>query len=157
MFYLKYVKDNYGKDEELWTHHLDNPSRRIWAGLTFEQLCKDHIKQIKIKLSIGGISSEISAWSTSATDEHDGSQIDLLIDRRDRIINVCEMKFSENKFEIQKDYDENLRNKLSVFKEVTGTNKAVQLVMVTTYGLKKNMYTTRIQNEVTMADLFEKE
>ena len=156
MFYLKYVKDNYGKDEGFWTHHLDNPSRRSWAGLTFEQLCKDHIKQIKKKLSIAGISSEVSVWNTSATDEHDGAQIDLLIDRRDRIINACEMKFSENAFEITKEYDENLRHKVSVFKEITETKKAVQLVMVTTYGVKKNMYSSRIQNEVTMDDLFER-
>lgn len=51
MFYLKYVKENYGKDEEFWSNHLDNPSRRVWAGLTFEMLCKDYIKQIKRKLS----------------------------------------------------------------------------------------------------------
>ena len=63
------------------------------------------IKQIKKKLSIAGISSEISAWNTQATEEHDGAQIDMLIDRRDRIINICEMKFSENKFEIDKEYD----------------------------------------------------
>lgn len=156
MFYLKYVKDNYGRDEEFWSHHLDNPSRRSWAGLTFEQVCKDHIKQIKRKLSIAGISSEISAWNTQATEEHDGAQIDMLIDRRDRIINICEMKFSENKFEIDKEYDENLKNKIAVFREVTGTNKAVQLVMVTTNGIKKNMYSSRIQNEVTINDLFEK-
>ena len=156
MFYLKYVKENYGKDEEFWTHQLDNPSRRAWAGLTFEMLCKDHIKQIKKKLSIAGISSEVSVWSTSATEDYDGAQIDLLIDRRDRIINVCEMKFSENVFEINKEYDENLRHKISVFKEATKTNKAVQLVMVTTNGIKKNMYSSRVQNEVTMNDLFEK-
>lgn len=156
MFYLKYVRDNYGRDEEFWTHHLDNPSRRIWAGLTFEQLCKDHIAQIKKKLSIAGISSEISSWSTSATDEHNGAQIDLLIDRRDRIINVCEMKFSENKFEIDKEYDEKLRNKISIFKETTGTNKAVQLIMITTHGVKNNKYSAHIQNEVVMSDLFEK-
>lgn len=66
------------------------------------------------------------------------------------------MKFSENKFEIDKEYDKNLRNKISIFKEVTGTNKAVHLIMVTTNGIKKNMYSTCIQNEVTMNDLFEK-
>ena len=80
----------------------------------------------------------------------------MLIDRRDRIINACEMKFSENAFEITKEYDENLRHKVSVFKEITETKKAVQLVMVTTYGVKKNMYSSRIQNEVTMEDLFER-
>lgn len=94
MFYLRYVKDNSRRDEEFWTHHPDNPSRRAWAGLTFEQLCKDHIRQIKKKLSIEGVSSEVSVWSFSATYDHRGAQIDLLIDRRNRIINLCEMKSS---------------------------------------------------------------
>ena len=157
MFYLKFVKDNYGSDEKFWTHHLDQPSRRAWAGLTFETLCKDHLEQIKKKLSIAGVSSEVSVWSRQATEEQNGAQIDLLIDRRDRIIDICEMKFSENKFVIDKDYDENLRNKISAFKEATGTRKAVQLVLVTTYGVKQNMYSSRVQGEVTMDDLFEKE
>ncbi len=155
-FYLRFVKDNYGKDEEFWSHHLDHPSRRVWAGLTFEQLCKDHLKQIKHKLSIAGVSSEVSVWNTKTTENHSGAQIDMLIDRRDRIINLLEMKFSENSYTITKDYDEELRNKISIFKEVTGTKKAVQLVIVTTYGVKEGMYSSRIQSVVTLDDLFQK-
>ena len=155
MFYYKFIKENYGKDEEFWTHNIDNPSRRAWAGLTFEQLCKDHTKQIKRKLGISGISSEESAWFTKDDEVHDGAQIDMLIDRRDRIINVCEMKFSENPFVIDKDYDLELRNKIGTFKDVTKTRKAVQLVMITTYGLKQNMYSGIAQSEVTADDFFE--
>lgn len=157
MFYLQFVKDNYGRDEDFWSHNIDSPSRRSWAGLTFEQLCKDHIKQIKQKLSIGGISSDVSSWSVKADKDHKGAQIDLLIDRRDRVINICEMKFSENQYEIKKDYDEELRNKIAVFKEVTGTKKAIQLIMVTTYGVKQNMYSSIMQDEVTLDDLFRKD
>ncbi len=156
MFYLKFVKDRYGSDEEFWSHHLDSPSRRVWTGLMFEMLCRDHIRQIKRKLSISGVSSAVSVWSTAASDDHDGARIDMLIDRRDRIIDICEMKFTENTFTIDRDYDEDLRRKTDVFKEVTGTNKAVQLLMVTTYGVKRNMYSSRVQSIVVLDDLFEK-
>lgn len=154
MFYYRFIKENYGKDEHFWSHSIDSPARRAWVGFTFEQLCKDHISQIKHKLSIGGVSSEESAWFTKADEVHDGAQIDLLIDRRDRIITVCEMKFSEKPFVIDKDYDLELREKMGTFRDITGTKKAVQLVMVTTYGVKQNMYSSLVQNEVTADDLF---
>lgn len=156
MFYFRFVKDNYGKDEEFWSHHLDQPSRRSWAGLTFEMLCKAHLTQIKKSLSILGVSSAVSVWKTKPTEEHNGAEIDMLIDRRDRIIDICEMKFSENKFTIDKDYDEKLRNKIEAFKIETGTKKAVQLVFVTSYGIKQNMYSSRVQGEVILDDLFER-
>ena len=72
----------------------------------------------------------------------------------DRIIDLCEMKFSEREFTISKDYDAELRNKIGVFKEVTGTKKAVQLIMVTTFGVKQNAYSSIVQDEVTLDDLF---
>lgn len=156
MFYFRFIKDNYGKDEEFWSHHLDHPSRRAWAGLTFEMLCKDHLNQIKRGLSILGVSSEVSVWKTLPTKEHNGAQVDLIIDRRDRVIDICEMKFSENEFSIDKEYAENLRNKMDVFRSVTGTKKALQLVFITSYGLKQNMYSSRVQGEVTLDDLFER-
>ena len=154
LFYLQFVKENYGNDEAFWVHHLDQSSRRSWAGLTFEALCRGHLRQIKDKLSISGISSEVSLWRSNATEEHSGAQIDMLIDRRDRIIDILEMKFSQGEFTINKEYDEELRNKINVFREVTGTRKAVQLVMVTTYGLTQNMYSSLVQCVVTLDDLF---
>lgn len=154
MFYFKFVKENYGADEEFWSHHLDQSSRRVWAGLTFEALCRSHLRQIKDKLSISGVSSEVSLWSCKATSEHSGAQIDLLIDRRDRIIDILEMKFSLDSYTITKEYDEVLRNKISVFREETGTKKALHLVMVTTFGLNTNMYSSRVQSVITLDDLF---
>jgi uncharacterized protein len=86
-----------------------------------------------------------------------GAQIDLVIDRRDRVINLCEIKFSINPFTITKEYDKSLKNKLSIFKETTKTRKAVFLTMITTYGLVKNEYSGSIvQNEINMDDLFAK-
>ena len=87
---------------------------------------------------------------------YDGAQIVMLIDRRDRTINICEMKFSSDRFVIDKDYDMNLRRKIARFTEVTKTKKTIQLTFITTYGVKKNMYSGMISNEVTLEDLFAK-
>ena len=104
-------------------------------------------------MSIGGVQSNNASWKGS-TDEK-AAQIDLLIDRRDQVINVCECKFSLDKFAIDKDYSEKLRSKISTFKTATKTKKAVFLTMITTYGVEKNKYANLlVQNEVTMDDLF---
>lgn len=156
MFYFKFLKDKTGKDESYWSNSYSDSSRNSWLGFTFEQLCRDHIIQIKQRLFIAGILSEESAWFVQADDENEGAQIDMLIDRKDKVINICEMKFYDNQFVIDKDYDLDLRRKISRFTEVTGTKKTIQLTFVTTYGVKQNMYSGRISNQVTLEDLFAK-
>lgn len=155
MFYLRFVRNHDVNDEDYWSHSTQSPSRRAWAEFTFEQLCLDHIKQIKKKIGISGVRTKQSSWAVAATDEHPGAQIDLLIDRNDRMISICEMKFSEKPFAIDKDYDLELRRKIGTFSDITKTNKALQLVMVTPYGLVRNMYSNAIQVQVTAEDLFE--
>ena len=156
VFYLRFIKDHYGKDEHFWSNSIDAGSLRAWEGLTFEQVCKDHVPQIKRKLGISGVLSEESSWRTEADEENGitGAQIDMLIDRRDRVISICEIKFSVDEFEIDKDYDMKLRNKIGSFVRTTNCKKSIQLVMITTYGLKNNMYSGLINNQVTMNDLF---
>jgi hypothetical protein len=155
-FYFRFVKDNYGKDEHFWSNTLDNPARRAWAGLTFEQLCKDHVSQIKQKLGISGVLSEESIWFAQADEAlgNKGAQIDMIIDRRDRVINLCEMKFSIAEYVIDKTYDAVLRNKVEMFRRNTNTKKALQVTMVTTYGIKRNKYSSIAQSQVVLDDLF---
>ena len=105
IFYFKYIKDNFGKDEHYWSNTNDNPSRRAWEGLTFEQICKDHVNQIKKNLGISGVLTEISSWAKQGNDDEEGARIDMLIDRRDRVINLCEIKFSSLPYEIDKGCD----------------------------------------------------
>lgn len=154
LFYLKFLKDNSGKDENYWSNSYNSSSRKAWAGFTFEQLCRDHVAQIKQKLYIAGVLSSESTWFIKADENHDGAQIDMVIDRKDRVINICEMKFADDEFIIDKEYEQNLRRKINRFIEATGTKKSIQLTMVTTYGVKKNMYSSRITNEVILTDLF---
>ena len=119
-------------------------------------MCKDHIPQIKYKLQIGGVLSNEYAWSVSAEEEKGitGAQIDLLIDRRDHVVSICEMKYSVNRFGIDKGYDEDLRNKIDSFVKATECKKTIQLVMVTTYGLKSSKYNSIVNAEVELEDLF---
>lgn len=148
LFHLRYVKGYRGQDEHHWQNMVDSPSRRAWSGYSFEQVCLHHIRQIKRKLGIGGVQGDICAW------KGEGGQIDLLIDRRDQIINLCEMKFSQGEFEITKQYDRHLRERAENFRSVTGTRKALHQTFVTTYGVKKNMYGVNVQSEVVLDDLF---
>lgn len=149
LFHLRYVKGYRGQDENHWQNMIDSPSRRAWSGYSFEQLCLHHVRQIKRKLGINGVQSDVCAW------KGDGGQIDLLIDRRDQTINLCEMKFSQGEFEITKSYDERLRERTEMFRSATKTRKALHRTFVTTYGVKKNMYSGNVQSEVVLDDLFE--
>ncbi len=154
-FYLRYIKGNYGKDEHFWSNSTDSPARRTWEGLTFEQVCKDHMFAIKNKLGISGILSEASSWFSKPAGENvPGAQIDLLIERRDRVVTICEIKFSNGSYTITKEYDLALRNKVEAFKSLTGCKDSVQLVMITTYGVASNEYSGVIQNQIVMDDLF---
>ena len=131
---------------------MDTGKHKAWTGYSFELLCQTHILQIKKALSIGGVVSYTSGWRSK--DAENGAQIDFLIDRNDNIINLCEIKYATKKFTITKNYDENLRNKRSVFIEETDTKKSVHITMITTYGVKQNEYWNNIQSEVLLDDLF---
>jgi uncharacterized protein len=153
-FYFKFIKEGKYQGENSWINLMDNPVQRAWQGFTFEQICIHHVSQIKKVLGISGIQSNHHAWKGSSGDK--SAQIDLLIDRRDQVINVCECKFSLDAFSITKDYSEKLRSKIATFKAATQTKKAVFLTMITTYGMEKNKYAhALVQNEVSMDDLFE--
>ncbi len=152
LFYCRFIKDNAIDNKDYWTNTIDSPSHRAWSGYAFEQLCLYHIDEIKKALGISGISSNASSWRSTKFDTK--VQIDLLIDRRDGVINLCEIKFSVNQFSINKRYDAELRNKVGVFKTETNTRKAVFLTLITTFGIKQNQYSGNIQNDLNMQLFF---
>ena len=154
LFYFKFCQSNYNNDEHFWSASLGSATHRTWCGLAFERVCMSHSAQIKQKLGISGILSNVYSWRAVPKDGTPGGQIDMLIDRNDSTINLCEIKYSESEFTIDKKYEHELRNKKASFISNTGTNKAVHLTMITTYGLRHNPYSGIIQSEVTMDDLF---
>ena len=153
LFYLRFIKDTVSFDKNKWLNTIDSPGYRAWSGYAFEQVCLYHIEQLKNNLGIAAVETQTSSWRSTST--ANGAQVDLIIDRRDHVINLCEMKFSINEFKIDKRYDTELRNKIAAFKKETGTRKSVFLTMVTTFGLQQNNYAAGlVQNDIKMDALF---
>ena len=154
LFYFKFIQQNENNDEHFWSASIDSAMHRAWSGLAFERLCMAHTQQIKAALGIAGVLSNVYSWRKGADEMSDGAQIDLLIDRKDQVINLCEMKYSLSEYVIDAEYERKLRNKKSVFIDTTNTRKAVHLTMVTTFGIKANAHSGIVQNEITLEDLF---
>lgn len=154
LFYFQFIQNNVSHDEMFYSHRYATSAYKAWSGLAFERVCLHHINQIKFALGISGIASNVHSWVTKANDSHDGAQIDLLIDRADNCINICEMKFNNEEFSIDKKYDVELSNKISIFKEVSKTRKNVFLTIITVNGLKKNQYSGRVAVEIDAKKLF---
>ncbi|GAA3935554.1 AAA family ATPase [Chitinophaga oryziterrae] len=153
LFYIKFIRGNHKTNEDAWINGLDTPQQRAWSGYAFEQVCMAHLSQIKQALGISGVQTNSSSWIN--TGEGKKKQIDLVIDRRDDVINICEMKFSITSFIIDKKYHEELLDKIETFKTATQTTKSIFLTMITTFGVTRNIYSNSIvQNSLTMDDLF---
>ncbi len=153
LFYIKFIEKSNPTTSENWLKIRTNNAYKVWTGFTFETICIKHIEQIKEGLKIRGIYSANGSWVSKQKETN--TQIDLLIDRDDQVINLCEMKFSNQAFTIDKKTTENMIEKINIFKTETKTNKSIFLTFITTFGLKKNSYSNQIvQNELSMDALF---
>lgn len=144
-------------DADFWIKKYGTAKWNAWSGCAFESLCLKHVQKIKQALGISGVSTVESGWRyvPKKGGGKQGAQIDLVIDRADKCINLCEMKYHEAKFVINKSYLEKLQNKKVVFREQTKTKKTLFTTMVTTYGVTKNeQYHSIIDNQLTIDDLF---
>ena len=156
-FYLKFIANSRVTGEGSWIKKSTTPSWRSWSGFAFERLCFFHIGQIKKALGISGVYAEVASWAGREEASGSGAQIDLLIDRADNVINVCEIKFSQHPFAIDKKYAAELRNKLFAFRQSTNVRKSLFLTMITTFGLVENQYSTSmVQQSLDMDALFER-
>ena len=133
---------------------MHSHSVESWQGFSFETICLTHLEQIKQRLGISGIATTSSSWRKRGDDANKGAQIDLVIDRSDRVINLCEMKFSKEPYKLTKDYEEKLRSRMALFREDTKTKKSLVITMVTTYGIIRGIHSGIVQSEVIMDDLF---
>jgi AAA+ ATPase superfamily predicted ATPase len=143
---------------DYWLNASTQQKYKTWTGYAYEAVCEKHIQQIIRKLGIANVAGEIGKWHffPAVGSKKTGAQIDLVIDRFDDCINICEINFSRNEYVIDKKYARNLLNKINVFEEKTGTKKQIFLTLITTMGLKKNLYTEDlVHSEVVMNDLFD--
>jgi len=156
-FYVKFIENSRFHGSGAWARFAAGTSWKSWSGNVFESICMKHTWQLKKALGIAGVHTESSIWRYLPQNGTQGAQIDLLIDRQDQCINICEMKFSVSKYEITKRYAKELENKLAVFRNNTKTNKTLFLTMITTYDMKNSLnFPGLIQSEITMDRLFVK-
>jgi AAA+ ATPase superfamily predicted ATPase len=155
LFYFKFMQNRKNNEKGQWLSQQATQTYVSWCGYAFENICLKHIVQIKKALQIGGVQSSESSWVKGRNAGGDGAQIDLLIDRADQCINICEIKFSTKPFSIDKKYAGELQNKLMAFRRYTNTRKTLFLTFITTYGLSDNEYRQQLADyEITMDSLF---
>ena len=153
IFFLKFVKEQSGLDVSFWQKNVMSQQVVTWRGIAFENVCFNHVEQIKSALGISGITTKQAVWSKRA-DDREGTQIDLLIERNDHVVNMCEMKFYGNEFVVDKSYHGVMVNRQGLLEEEIPRGYVVHSTLVTTYGLKYNEYGSDFDNVITMEELF---
>lgn len=156
LFYFRFMngKKDQGKDQ--WLIKQSSPAYNAWCGYAFENICIKHIPQIKKALQIGAVYSNEGSWVFHGDTHNKGTQIDLLIDRADHIINIFEIKYSIKEFKIDKEYAGELYDKREVFRKQSGSKKTILITGISTYGFIENEYKDQlIDSEVTMKALFD--
>lgn len=156
LFYMRFMRGGKIQNGQ-WLSQAETPAYRTWCGYAFENVCIKHVQQIKIALGIAAVQASTTSWQARGKEHIAGAQVDMLIDRRDQTINICEMKFSTTEYTIDKKYAGELENKLKFFRRETQTKKTLLLTLITTYGIKDNAYKQQlVDNEISMGVLFEK-
>jgi len=155
LFYYKFLHNHADVSENYWSANVNTPVRNAWEGLAFERVCFEHIRQIKQALGISGVSTRVYSWRVKDDPVYgEGAQVDMVIDRSDQVVNLCEMKFSTKEYAIEKTDDDSLRHKAGRFREAQKSHKAVHLTFITPFGVKQNTYQYSVQNVITADDLF---
>ena len=148
LFYFQFVKKNVNGDCHFWTSMYNSPTHNTWAGLAFERICLQHLEQIKKALGFEAVVSTAHAWP------HKDAQIDLLIDRNDSTINICEMKFYKSRYPLSADDIDDMQRRLDTFRDETKTEKTLLLTLITSYGVTPASDIHQVQSVLTMDDLF---
>jgi hypothetical protein len=154
LFYLQFIEDKVHEGAGTWQHLSQTQEYKTWSGYAFESICIQHIPSIKRALGISGVYTISSTFYQKATEEKRGAQIDLLLDRADNIINVFEIKFHNGEITLNKETSEAWQRKLWTFAEATKTRKRLSLVLITTFGLVRNINSGLVETVLTLEDLF---
>ncbi|MFT4554392.1 MAG: AAA+ ATPase superfamily predicted ATPase [Chlamydiales bacterium] len=157
LFYIKWIEGVGEVSEAYWLRKKGSQEYNIWAGYTFENICLQHYKQIIKALELTVTAEGKSGWKFAPTEgsAEEGAQIDLVIDRSDKCINLCEVKFYSGEYTVDKDYSKKLQFKKNCFQEKTKTKKTLFTTMISTYGVKKTPhYFNSVDSQLTMEALF---
>lgn len=155
IYFLHFVDKGKNNDANYWQHNQNMAAINSWRGIAFENLSMAHINQIKKSLGISGIATTESTLSLRGDETNKGTQIDLVIERKDRVVNLCEIKFYNCQFEIDKDYELVLRNRINLLQTRLKKRDTIHLTLITTFGVKFNKYSGIVQQNITLDDLFQ--
>ena len=151
LFYMQFCHPA-STDTAYWSHQMGKPRQNTWYGLAFERICMLHIPQIKHQLGIDQIYTEYYSWRSKQSVP--AAQIDLLIERADNLVNLCEIKYSQMPYTITKEEDMRIRNRIADFVGETGIRSGILTTFITTFGLRQCPYSSVAQVQLTMDDLF---
>ena len=155
LFYFEFIESWRGNDAHHWSRNYNSPRVNSWRGRAFERVCFWHVSQIKARLGIAGIEADVYSWRGKAADvKSDAAQIDMLIDRADGIIDVCEIKYSAIAYEMDKEEYTKIVHRVEAFRRASHTRKAIRCVLVSASGLKRGKYSGNIMAVVSGDDLF---
>ena len=149
LFALKFIEN---RKFDSWNKYVNSPGYNSWRGNSFEIVCLNHIDQLKSALGISGIETNEYSWRNR--EASNGAQIDLIIDRKDGLINLCEMKYTNDEYSLNREEYNNLLNRMALFQKETKTKKAIHLTIVSGNGFRSNKYSGIVQNIILGDDLF---
>jgi len=155
LFYFSFVKGNSARDGDFWQHSVGDGRLNAWRGFAFERVCLAHVAQIKAALGISGVRTEAYSLRVNPDGNGRGAQIDLLIDRRDGIVNLCEMKYADGKYSITVDESDRIRNRIEAARKLFGKNRTIHLTMITQDGIIRGPNSWDVQSVITLDDLFQ--
>jgi len=156
LFYYKFIAGDLSGDEKWWSNNFRSHNVEAWTGRAFELLCLRHTSQIKAALGIASVATTVSTWRMKADSDSNakGAQIDLIIDRADRIVHLCEIKFCTGPYELKKDYEQKIRERMSLFTTATKCRKTVVNTFITTFGVADGLHKSIVDSEVKLDALF---
>ena len=155
LFHFNFIKNNIKHSERFWSSSLGSPMYHAWRGLSFERLCLQHVNKIKEAIGIGGVDAEVGCWRHVADElcPH-GAQIDLVIDRADNVVDLCEMKCTDSPYRILEGDITEMKRRCEIYRMVTRTRKSIHMLLVSANGTEPGMYRNEINCEVTLNELF---
>ena len=153
LFYIHFREVINGRNNSYWQENLSAQTVVVWKGFSFENVCFNHIPQIKKALGISGVATSTSAWS-KRDDDKEGVQIDLLLSRNDNVMNMCEIKYYGDEFKVSNDYYRKILHRQETLRESVSPKMVIRSTLITTFGLKRNEYSGVFTNVITLDDLF---
>jgi AAA+ ATPase superfamily predicted ATPase len=152
VFYLNFMDSKKNTD---WNLISQSQPFKLWKGYAFENFCLKHIQSIKHQLGIGSVITQQFAYLIQNPALKTHHQIDLIIDRNDQCINICEIKYHAKPYTITKNYAETLRQRMQYFAWETETKKTIFLTFISKYGVTtQSGIPNLVDSEVLMEDFY---